>query len=427
MARRLPLRPLRIAALGVGLVVVLGGVIPPATVEAASDRLPDLRAAHVRDLRIVKSGSRRLLRFTGIMWNSGQGPFEIRASRRTRTSSAWDIDQIVFDTAGRTHRVQTNAAMRYAGDGHDHWHVRRMLSYHLWGSRGTLRDSKIGFCFFDTNLMDGSLPRSPAGPVYRESMCGKRASLKTRNGISVGWGDKYPWNFAYQWIDITGLPGGTYTIRSAVDLYGNFVERSDTNNCAWARIRFGSTGKTVKVLQRGSGCIDDHSTTAYAEDVAWAMSAGISNGCDPGIFCTNNPMTRGQVANFLARAMHLPVATSDHFNDDDKNIHEPYINRIAEAGVMGACKPRKFCPDSRPRRNQVAAILANALDLPDTEEDFFDDDDGSGYERAINRLAAAGIAVSCGERRYCPSRELTRGQMVAMLRRAFETPDEPTP
>ena len=70
---------------------------------------------------------------------------------------------------------------------------------------------------------------------YQQSGCGKRGSLHTTNGISVGWGDLYPAKFAYQWIDITGLPAGTYTIRASVDLYGKFLESNETNNCTWAK------------------------------------------------------------------------------------------------------------------------------------------------------------------------------------------------
>ena len=228
--------------LAFGLVAVLGALVPVAPVAAATDRLPDLRAAYIRDLRIVRSDGRRLLRFTGMMYNTGAGPLDVRARRASR-SSPWDVDQLIYNTDGGSRRVETAADMKYAGDGHDHWHVRRMMTYHLWGGPGTARDAKIGFCFFDTNLIDGALPRSPSRAVYLQSMCGKRASLSTRNGISVGWGDKYPWHFAFQWIDITGMPGGTYTLRVAVDMFGYFTEQSDANNCAWATVRFGASGE----------------------------------------------------------------------------------------------------------------------------------------------------------------------------------------
>jgi hypothetical protein len=416
-----PVRPTALHRLLLGLVAVavLLAVVPPAPAAAATDRLPDLRVASITDLRLVASGGRRLLRFTGMMWNNGTGPMEVRANRPSSASSAWAVDQIVYNSAGGFRRIRTTAGMQYAGDGHDHWHVRRMLTYHLWGATGTLRTSKIGFCFFDTNLLSPSLPGSPSHRVYTESMCGRRASTSTRNGISVGWGDKYPWNFALQWIDVTGLPAGTYTLRSAVDLYKAFTERSETNNCAWARIRIPASGSTVSVVDRGQTCVNDQSGSPYAADIAWAREAGISSGCDADMFCTNNPLTRGLTATFVARAFAYPAATLDYFTDDGNSAYEADINRIAEAGIAPRCAPGKYCPDKPMTRGLIAYVLDKALDLPEATQDYFDDDAGSNVEGSINRLAEAGITTGCGVRRYCPSSSVTRGQLMRLLHRSL--------
>ncbi len=259
---RVTVRPRRRATarliLALALTALVSGVTPAAPADAASDRLPDLRAARIRDLRIVRVGDRNLLRFTSEILNFGAGPFEIRG-RRPSKAVPFDIDQIIYRSDGGTRRMDTAATVAYAGDGHDHYHVRQMMSYHLWstsGASGTLRDRKIGFCFFDTNARRLSLPRAPNTRRYAESRCGGRSALRTRTGISVGWGDRYPWNFAYQWIDITGLPAGTYTLRSAVDLFDRFVETSETNNCSYVRLRI--RGTTAAVLGSGSRCVDDY-------------------------------------------------------------------------------------------------------------------------------------------------------------------------
>ena len=410
---------LRRVALAVALcAVVLALLVPAAPVAAATDRLPDLRVAPITDLRLAASNGRRLLRFTGLMWNNGTGAMETRANRASSTTSAWKVDQIVYQTGGTYRRIRTTASMQYAGDGHDHWHVGRMLTYHLWGSTGTLRSSKVGFCFFDTNLMSPSLPGSPSVGVYKESMCGRRTSTSTRNGISVGWGDKYPANFAFQWIDVTGLPAGTYTLRSAVDLYKSFLERYETNNCAWARIRIPASGSAVTVLARGQTCINDWSTSSFADDIAWARTAKVSTGCDADMFCTNNPVTRGLSATFVARAFALPPATSDYFTDDGTSPYQADINRLAEAGASPRCAAGKFCPDKPMTRSLIAYVLDKLLDLPEATQDYFDDDAGSGIEPAINRLAEAGIATGCGVRRYCPTGSVTRGQLMRLLHRS---------
>ena len=126
--------------------------------------------------------------------------------------------------------------MRYAGDGHDHYHVRRMATYHLWSTSGTLPRHQDRVLLLRHQPALPVLPRAPEQASLLPVRCGSRRSLSTRSGISVGWGDNYPWNFAYQYIDITGLPSGTYTLRAVVDLFGQFTEQYETNNCSYVRL-----------------------------------------------------------------------------------------------------------------------------------------------------------------------------------------------
>jgi hypothetical protein len=415
----LPRRAAVRLVLAVATLSLLATTVPAASVDAATERIPDLRSAKITDMRIVRTASgRRLLRFTSMMWNKGTGPFELLSTRANR-KSPWDVDQIIYDSAGGHRRVQTPAQLRFAGDGHDHWHVRRMMSYHLWGGGGTFQDRKIGFCFFDTNLIRPDLPRSPSRIVYRQSKCGGKKSLRTRTGLSVGWGDKYPWNFAYQWIDITGIKGGTYTLRAVVDLYDYFEESIETNNCDWARIKFGSSGRKVKVLARGKGCVDDYSSSAYSTQIGWAIERGVIRLCDADMFCTNNRVKRAHMAAYVDRVMDLPATDVDHFDDDDGSTYEAAINRVAEAGIMRGCAARAFCGGKYLKRGPTATVLARALALPPADQDYFDDDDGTTHEAAINALAAAGITMRCGPRRFCPTRQLKRGEAAAFLYRGF--------
>ncbi len=189
----------------------------------------------------------------------------------------------------------------------------------------------------------------------------------------MGWADLYPANFAYQWIDITGLPAGTYTIRAAVDLYHQFAEVSETNNCAYARISFKATGTAVKVLSTGTTCLNDHDGTPFAADVDWA--AGLIGPCDADMFCTYDKVTRRQVARALARALDLPPAPTDLFSDDNGTAYEADINRVAAAGIMTRCGTRLFCPNGFVGRGVMASFFVRALGLPPTDNDYFTDDE----------------------------------------------------
>ena len=408
---------------GAGILGILTGILPTAAANAATDKLPDLKVAAMAHFKIQRTASgRRLLRFDGMMLNVGRGPFEIRG-RRASTKKPWVIDQVVYRTGGTTRRIRTKATMKYAGDGHDHWHVRRILSYHLWSTRGTSRDAKIGFCFFDTNRRNTTLPGAPKLRKYHQKGCGKKRALRTTNGISVGWADLYPAKFAYQWIDVTGLPGGTYTIRAAVDLYGQFTESNEANNCKWARVSFKAKGSKVKVVASGTKCLNDHADTPYAADIDWALAKVISGPCDGDMFCTYDPVTRAQLASFLARAMDLPATDTDFFTDDDGTAREADINRARAAGLFRGCTPTTFCPNGKLARGSMATVLVRALDLPATDTDYFTDDETNSHEADINAAAEAGVMAGCTATTFCPGVRVTRGEAIHLVHKSFG--DEP--
>ena len=425
-------RTLRLIAV-VGVLGLLYGILPVAPAAAATDKLPDLKVHTTTDFYIqTTSSGRRLLRFSGMMLNVGRGPLEIRADRAS-TKSPWVVNQVIYETGGGTRKIQTTATMQWAGDGHNHWHVQRMLTYHLWsatGSQPTLREAKLGYCFFDTNRRNTSLPGAPKAHHYRKEGCGKPGSLHTLNGISVGWADLYPANFVLQWIDITGVPAGTYTVRGEVDLYNKFLESSETNNCTWSRISFGASGSKVKVLATGSACVNDHDSTPYAADISWALANGISGGCDADMFCPYDSVTREQLASFIARAVDLPATTTDFFTDDSASTHQADINRVAAAGILTGCTATHFCPASHVTRATMATVLARALAFPTgpgmaqrrlngSPKDAFTDDNASPDEANINAVAQAGIMTGCTATTFCPTVTVKRGETMRFLDRAF--------
>jgi hypothetical protein len=413
-------RPMtRRLAVIVGTLGVLFAVAPVGSVMAATDKLPDLKVATTLDFRIALSPSgRRYLRFSGLMLNTGKGPIDLRA-KRASTSSPWSVDQVVYQSGGDTRRIHTTATMGYAGDGHNHWHVLRMLTYHMYGpNQSTLKTAKIGFCFFDTNRKL-SWTTTPRTRHYLQSGCATRNALSTHVGISVGWGDLYPDTFVYQAIEITGVPAGTYTVRGAIDLYGKFTELYEGNNCTWTRISFGATGTKVKVLAHGTSCVNDHDGSAFDADIDWALAQNVASNCDADMFCTNDRVTRGQFAQFVARGMDLPASATDHFTDDNSSPYEADIERVAQAGVMAGCTATTFCPNSNVNRGAVATVLATALDLPPADDDHFTDDGGSPDEANINRVFEAGIMTGCTATTFCPTASVKRGETMRFLHRAF--------
>jgi hypothetical protein len=77
------------------------------------------------------------------------------------------------------------------------------------------------------------------------------------------------------------------------------------------------------------------------------------------------PVTRRQMAAFLARALEYPDNGGGNlFVDDDDSIFEDQIDKLATAGVTRGCNPPvndQFCPASNVTRGQMAAFLHRAL------------------------------------------------------------------
>lgn len=158
--------------------------------------------------------------------------------------------------------------------------------------------------------------------------------------------------------------------------------------------------------------------SSFEQDILWMVAQGITSGCDANHFCPNQAVTRGQMATFLNRALGLPAASRDWFDDDNGSVHEDAINRLAESGVTGGCGTRAFCPNQSLTRAQMATFLARAYSLGNSPTNWFTDDDGIVHEPNINRVAEARVTLGCGGSHYCPWDAVTRGQMAAFLHRA---------
>jgi len=83
------------------------------------------------------------------------------------------------------------------------------------------------------------------------------------------------------------------------------------------------------------------------------------------MYCPTDSVTRGQMAAFLVRALHLTaVDTSIDFVDDNGSIFEADIVKLATAGITLGCNPPdndEFCPNDPVTRGQMAAFLHRAL------------------------------------------------------------------
>jgi hypothetical protein len=222
--------PLLTSAVGLLLLVTA----QPAA--AATPSLPDLAMAPLADIRVDNTADgRALLRFSTTIVNIGAGRFELSASR-PNASASFTVSQRMYASDDSAAERHTSAKLVFAGDGHFHWHVRRLESYELYrvdGGRKVGTSAKAGFCFSDDVRYRPSLPGAPASAQYTRSRCGTESSLALVMGLSAGWGDRYGSKLPDQYIDITGLPDGRYRLRATADASNWFKESDEKDNTTW--------------------------------------------------------------------------------------------------------------------------------------------------------------------------------------------------
>jgi hypothetical protein len=189
------------------------------------------------------------------------------------------------------------------------------------------------------------------------------------------------------------------------------------------------------VLPPGGTFVDDDGSV-HEGSIEAIAAEGITKGCNPVTndeFCPRDAVSREQMASFLARALILSSSATDWFTDDDGSVHEGDINALATSGITKGCNPPAgglFCPDRGMTRGEMAAMLARAFSYPPVEGDRFTDDDGHIFEDEIEQIAAVGVTVGCNPPsgdRFCPNDPVTREQMATFLTRALGLEPIPLP
>lgn len=167
----------------------------------------------------------------------------------------------------------------------------------------------------------------------------------------------------------------------------------------------------------------------------------IVQGCGPDAYCPNRPLRRDQFATILVNArtwLASQATASEHdqaspsivanvggrelpFRDVAQNVHVNSIVLLALNGAIRGCDEGLYCPGARVMRGQLATMLAEVFDLPETNESFFDDLGEHTHQNGVNRLAAAGIVLACEKSltAFCASSPVSRADVALYVARAM--------
>jgi hypothetical protein len=115
-------------------------------------------------------------------------------------------------------------------------------------------------------------------------------------------------------------------------------------------------------------------------------------------------------------------AQTNSFIDDDNSRFEPFIETAKAEGLVSGCNPpdnSRICPQQPMTRGDVAIMLARAISAPAPTTDHFVDDQGHPAETAANALMDAGVGTSCRGNNFCPDRPITRGELALTIAKTF--------
>ena len=152
----------------------------------------------------------------------------------------------------------------------------------------------------------------------------------------------------------------------------------------------------------------------YADAVLWASQNGIVSGYGGGLFGTNDPITREQLATILWRYSDSPSADAGNSFADESAISswaDTAVDWARSNGYINGMEGNRFAPKGQATRAQVAAILMRydsdtqmpTEPTPEPSEDtriliaYFSRWGNTDYDNDVDASTSASIVVNEGE------------------------------
>jgi len=197
-------------------------------------------------------------------------------------------------------------------------------------------------------------------------------------------------------------------------------------------------GQWIQVLQTSPNPVEvfpDVPTTDPYFNYIWLMKAnGITSGCGSTGYCPGAPVTRGQMAVFIIRALMgdtFPHQQTPYFTDvPASNSLFAYVQKMRELGITSGCSSTAYCPSDPVTRGQMAVFIVRArlgLAAGDTfafpTTPYFSDIPASDpYFSFIQKMKDLGVTSGCSPSAYCENDSTTRAQMAVFIVRGLLTP-----
>jgi glucose/arabinose dehydrogenase len=183
-------------------------------------------------------------------------------------------------------------------------------------------------------------------------------------------------------------------------------------------------------LPPGGSFLDDDGNI-HEGAIEAIFAAGITTGCGAELFCPTRPVTRAEMAAFLIRALdegEAPAAGT--FSDvPPGEWYTGFVEQLAALEISVGYEDGTFRPHQPISRGEMAVLLIRALGetTGPFQGTFSDVAESEFFAGAVERLAALEITLGCGGGRFCPFDQVLRDQMASFISRAFDLPPQIPP
>jgi hypothetical protein len=157
-------------------------------------------------------GQRRVVRFGSRMGNLGSADFVLGDPNESNPLWTFDTCQMSFNLVGFSRYELRDAA----------------------SGKSVLRGTKRGFCISDPEPWIAD-----SGAICEAYDC-------NHQGISPGCADNYGSSLPCQWVDVTGVPPGTYELEVSVNSDHQVAEQDYANNVVTLRIQLSADGLQIE-------------------------------------------------------------------------------------------------------------------------------------------------------------------------------------
>ncbi|HSS18887.1 MAG TPA: galactose oxidase-like domain-containing protein [Pyrinomonadaceae bacterium] len=298
----------------------------------------------------------------------------------------------------------------------------------------------------------GSFSLDHSSDTFHSAAVGSASALAGQIVVTAPAGQNWTATVAasHPWITITSGASGTgngfinfqVSSNTTPDMISGArpVNRSGTISIKPTGQRFGGMDFTVYQAANFDDIIYPPSPTPTAlyDNISKIYARGVTLGCGSNNYCPNSPVTREQMAAFLARAVGFkvvaaanltptPVSLTSVFADVSvSSSSHQYIDFIRRLGITNGCAtaPQRFCPTQNVTRAEMAVFIVRALGMkapPAPTMQTFNDVPTTHWAAAfIAEAARRRITFGFEDQTYHPEEAITREQMAAFLSRAFQ-------